>query len=133
MPYGPLAKSVTADDYEFHCVAPDCTEHSHDSEDFLKCESCGRLACMAHTRYAEGDPLHRFCEECFKCSACGETAAVSCEECGKLLCTAHANRIQEPVDEWNSEEPHYYCYGLCRTAQRKPVTGQILEEKREVV
>lgn len=130
---GPNGRSLSSDDFEFRCAADDCTEVGHNAEDFLKCDSCNALLCMAHKHSPEGRPYFHFCAVCFRCK-CGELAAVMCEECGELICRAHAEKIQEPVDDWNLGDAHYYCAGICQTANtRKPVANEILSEKREVM
>ena len=134
--YGPNAPSICPDEYEFHCATVDCTVHSHEAGDFLKCEGCHGLICRDHAWHPRNDLLHWFCEECFKCWRCRGRAAVSCEECGNLLCLEHAQTAQEQVDDWN-QDTHYYCDGLCQRAQEqvkaKPVMREEFKERREAI
>lgn len=134
MPYGPNAPSICPDEYAFHCSAPDCSLHSHEENDFFKCESCGQLICLEHSRH---DGPHRFCAECFLCSVCQEPAFVACEECGDLLCATCAQKVHAPADEWSQEDAHYYCPRVCQMeqleARMKPVMREIGQGKREVI
>ena len=118
----------------FTCATPDCTEHSHEVEDFFKCEGCGALCCILHRHYPELMPYLSFCAECFRCARCQEPAFAMCGECGDLRCRAHMVVQTEQVDDWNKGDSEYYCSDVCLAAQHKSVmseTGQ--SEERKVI
>lgn len=131
----PYAKGICADDYEFHCSSPDCAEHAHDVEDFLKCDGCGALLCMEHKHSPQLMPYLHFCEACFRCVRCGEPAWAVCEECGDLRCQAHTAVTGPEVaeDGWQYGDPTYLCGDECISLHAKSVqreTQVTLEQKR---
>jgi hypothetical protein len=115
MPYGPFAESATAEDYEFHCSAPDSTGHAHDAEDFLKCDGCGQLLCRLHASSPLALPYWHFCEACFRCVQCGERAWAACEECGDLRCREHTFIQEGELDGegWPAGDASYSCHDVC--------------------
>lgn len=111
----------TLEGYEFHCSAPDCTEYSHDVEDFLKCEGCGQLVCAGHAHKPANYAGMSYCADCFRCVVCRGPALAQCEECGEMICGEHSEKTFEAVDDWNRGDEHYFCSGLCREDFRKPM------------
>ena len=99
---------ICPDEYEFHCSVADCTEHSHNVEDFMTCDGCGRPVCALHDQPAA---TLDFCPECFHCSVCGEEAALLCDSCGDLLCAGHGHVFD------GGEEREYLC-GECLENQK---------------
>ena len=101
--------------YEYHCSAPDSTGHAHDAEDFLKCDGCGQLLCRLHASSPLALPYWHFCEACFRCARCGETAWAACEECGDLRCREHTFIQEGELDGegWPAGDASYSCHDVC--------------------
>jgi hypothetical protein len=133
MPYGPFAKSATAEDYEFHCSAADCSEHAHNAEDFCKCGSCHALICREHSHRPQDMPYLVFCEACFRCASCGGEAWAMCEECGDLRCREHIVAHAERVDDWNLGDTMYSCSDVCQAAHHKSVMREMGQLRSEGV